>query len=122
MFDLRIKRVENEDIPNLFGESHYFVTPYQDIAQSGSVIVGINYDCPIIASNLEAFKEYVVDGKTGYLIKPADEEDLARVMTKIVSEKNADYNRMVEEIKGMKQCNFNTQTILNKYIQFFDSL
>mgnify|MGYP002627934066 FL=1 len=64
----------------------------------------------------------MVDGKTGYLIKPADEEDLARVMTKIVSEKNADYNRMVEEIKGMKQCNFNTQTILNKYIQFFDSL
>lgn len=122
LFDLRIKRVENEDIPNLFGESHYFVAPYQDIAQSGSVIVAINYDCPIIASNLEAFREYVVDGKTGYLIKPADEEDLARVMTKIVSEKKSDYNRMVDEIKGMKQCDFNTQAILNKYIQFFESL
>ena len=122
LFDLRIGRVENKDIPNLFGESHYFVTPYQDIAQSGSVIVGINYDCPVIASDLEAFREYVTDGKTGYIIKPADEDDLTKVMTKIVSEDNADYPMLVEEIKEMKRRDFAPQTIVNKYIQFFERL
>lgn len=122
LFDLRIGRVENEDIPNLFGESHYFVTPYQDIAQSGSVIVGVNYNCPVIASDLEAFREYVVDGKTGYLIKPADEDELTKIMTKIVSNDNTDYDRMVLEIKDMKQRDFAPQVIVAKYIQFLNQL
>lgn len=122
LFDLRIGRVENEDIPNLFGESHYFVTPYQDIAQSGSVIVGINYECPVIASDLEAFREYVSDGKTGYLIKPANEEDLTKVMTKIVSSNNADYAEMVGEIKELKLHDFNPQNIVAKYVEFLNKL
>ena len=122
MFDLRIGRVENDDIPNLFGESHYFVTPYQDIAQSGSVIVAINYECPVIASNLEAFREYVTDGETGYLIKPADVEALTAVMIDILVSNNANYKNMRNRIKKIKDTDFNSQAIIDKYIAFFDKL
>ena len=122
MFDLRIGRVENDDIPNLFGESHYFVTPYQDIAQSGSVIVAINYECPVIASNLEAFREYVTDGETGYLIKPADVEALTAVMIDILVSNNANYKNMRNRIKKIKDADFNSQAIIDKYIAFFDKL
>ena len=122
LFDLRIGRVENDDIPNLFGESHYFVTPYQDIAQSGSVIVAINYECPVIASNLEAFREYVTDGETGYLIKPADVEALTAVMIDILVSNNANYKNMRNRIKKIKDADFNSQAIIDKYIAFFDKL
>ena len=122
LFDLRIGRVENEDIPNLFGESHYFVTPYQDIAQSGSVIVGINYDCPIIASDLEAFREYVRDGETGFLIKPADVEDLTRVMCSIINSDNDCYANLRDGVKMMKERDFAPQSIVNKYITFFNNI
>ena len=122
LFDLRIGRVENDDIPNLFGESHYFVTPYQDIAQSGSVIVGINYECPIIASDLEAFREYVKDGETGWLIRPADVDDLTTVMVDILDTDNADYEKMRNRVRKIKVTEFNTQVIIHKYIAFFDSL
>lgn len=122
LFDLRIGRVENDDIPNLFGESHYFVTPYQDIAQSGSVIVAINYECPVIASNLEAFREYVTDGETGYLIKPADVEALTAVMVSILDTNNANYENMRNRIRRIKETDFNSQAIINKYITFFDKL
>ena len=122
LFDLRIGRVENDDIPNLFGESHYFVTPYQDIAQSGSVIVAINYECPVIASNLEAFREYVTDGETGYLIKPADVEALTAVMIDILVSNNANYKNMRNRIKKIKDTDFNSQAIIDKYIAFFDKL
>ena len=122
MFDLRIGRVENDDIPNLFGESHYFVTPYQDIAQSGSVIVAINYECPVIASNLGAFREYVTDGETGYLIKPADVEALTAVMIDILVSNNANYKNMRNRIKKIKDTDFNSQAIIDKYIAFFDKL
>lgn len=122
LFDLRIGRVENDDIPNLFGESHYFVTPYQDIAQSGSVIVGINYECPIIASNLEAFREYIKDGETGYLIKPADVNALTTVMVDILETNNVNYENMRNRVRKIKETDFNTQTIIDKYVEFFDSL
>ena len=122
LFDLRIGRVENDDIPNLFGESHYFVTPYQDIAQSGSVVVGINYECPIIASNLEAFREYIKDGETGYLIKPADVNALTTVMVDILETNNVNYEKMRNRVRKIKETDFNTQTIIDKYVEFFDSL
>ena len=122
LFDLRIGRVENEDIPNLFGESHYFVTPYQDIAQSGSVVVGINYDCPIIASDLEAFREYIKDGETGFLIKPADVKELTKVMTKIVESNNACYEDLKEGVAKMKERDFAPHSIANKYISFFNNI
>ena len=32
IFELHIKRIPNEDVANLFAQSHYFVMPYQDIS------------------------------------------------------------------------------------------
>lgn len=122
LFDLRIHRVENKDIPNLFGESHYFVTPYQDIAQSGSVIVAINYDCPIISSDLEAFREYIHNNQTGFLFKPADVEDLTGIITNILLTENADYERLRNNIIKVKEKEFSPNTITMLYKNFFDSL
>lgn len=122
IFDLRIEKVEDRDIPNLFAESHYFVTPYQDIAQSGSVIVGINYECPIISSDLEAFREYVIENDTGYLIRPASEEDLTRVMEAIVNTNNENYKRLSSNVARLKNTRFSKDNILSSYIQYFMDL
>ena len=122
LFDTRIGRVMDEDIPNLFEESDYFVTPYQDIAQSGSLIVGINYNKPIIASKLEAFEEYVEDGKNGYLIKPADTDDLVRVMTYIVTHHQTTYPKLKENQRRMIAAKFDDKVIIRKYVDFLSEI
>lgn len=122
LFDLRIQRVNDEDIPNLFEECDYFVTPYQDIAQSGSLIVGINYNKPIIASRLEAFEEYVEDGESGFLIRPANLEDLTKVMIKILKEHHNIYEKLKAGQKKMISEKFDDEIIVSKYVDFISGI
>jgi glycosyltransferase involved in cell wall biosynthesis len=56
LFDLRIDFIPNEEISDIFTSSHYFVLPYQDIAQSGAMTVAFNYNLPVIASNIDSFR------------------------------------------------------------------
>lgn len=118
LFDLQIESIPNSEIPHLFGRSHYFVTPYQDIAQSGSLIVGINYEKPIIASDLDSFREYIHEGQNGYLMKPASIDDLARIIKHIVLNHNEIYPALHEGMKQTKE-EFNEEKIARRYIQFF---
>lgn len=122
MFDLRIKNVENADVPNLFGESHYTVLPYQDIAQSGALFVCINYSKPSILSSLPAFSEYITDGKDGLFIRPANVEDLTEKMLYVVNNHHSIYPNLVSNLNEMKQQNFDKALIVGKYKSYFDSL
>lgn len=120
LFDIRIGRVENNDIADLFNECDYFVAPYQDIAQSGSSVVALNYGKPIIASKLPAFEEYIEDCKTGYLIKPADKENLKDVMVAILQSGNLGYDKMVDDLVVSRDALFSTNAIVARYRGCFD--
>ena len=122
LFDLRIRRIDNSEIPSLFAESDYFVAPYQDIAQSGSAIVAINYEKPIIASKLPAFEEYIEDKKTGYLINPADKEDLKHVMKWILDNHSSIYPKLIQNISLFKGRVFSADSITKRYKDFIEDI
>lgn len=120
LFDLQIRNIPNEEVADLFGSCHYFVTPYQDIAQSGSLIVGINYEKPVIASALEAFKEYIQDNKTGFLMEPASVDDLARIMKNILLHHKSLYPALCDNVRKMKETEFAPEAIAQRYTTFFN--
>ena len=122
LFRTTIRRIKNEEIPDIFGRCHYFVTPYQDIAQSGSAIVGINYDKPLIASDLEAFREYVVDGADGFLMRPASVEDLTAIMVRILNDHEKIYTRLVEGVRKIKEEKFSPTAVVKAYTDMFENL
>lgn len=122
VFDLRIKNVENEDVPNLFGETHYTVLPYQDIAQSGALFVCINYSKPSILSSLPAFSEYITDGVDGLFIRPANVDDLTKQMLYVVKNHETVYPNLVSSLNDMKNRDFEKTIIVEKYKSYFDSL
>lgn len=122
LFDVRIGRVKNSEVPNLFEDADYFVAPYQDIAQSGSATVAINYSKPVIASKLPAFEEYVIHGKTGYLIEPADQKSLQDIMEYILVNHEQIYPELVENVITCKNEVFSTNAIVNKYREALDGI
>lgn len=122
LYELHIRSIDNEEIPGLFGRSHYFVAPYQDIAQSGSLIVGINYEKPIIASDLESFREYIHHEENGYLMQPASVDDLSRIMKNIITNHRDIYPRLHNEMMRIKETEFNKESIAQRYITFFDKI
>ena len=122
LFDLRIGRVDEKDIPNLFAVSDFFVAPYQDIAQSGSALVAFTYDTPIIASDLPAFNDYVINAETGYRMKPADKDSLKEIMVNILKSKNENYNCMVSNIKKLKKSKFSEEAVIQQYVDIFEKV
>jgi len=113
LFDLRLSRIENEEIPNLFNESDFFVAPYQDIAQSASAIIALNYEKPIVASKLPAFEEYIIHQKNGYLIKPADIDELADVIENVLKNHDEIYPKLREYQMKIKREDFVTANMKN---------
>lgn len=122
LFDLRIKRVDDSEIPNLFEECDYFVTPYQDIAQSGSLIVALNYNKPIIASKLEAFEDYVEDGVNGFLIQPANIGDLVNVMESVLRKHQSIYKVLQDKQRKMIAEKFDDKIVVDGYVKYINNL
>lgn len=121
LFDLRIKRIEDKDVPNMFAECDYFVAPYQDIAQSGSAIIAVNYNVPIIASRLEAFENYIEDGKTGFLIDPASYDQLVEKMVYVLQNHSRYYVDMRAQIEHEKNAKFSAESVAKLYMKNFDA-
>lgn len=122
LFELTIRRISNEEIPDLFATSHYFMMPYQDIAQSGAVIVAINYQLPIIVSKLPAFEEYIKDGKNGFLMNPADVKDLEEIMMDVLKNHALIYPSLKKGIQMTKNSCFTDSVIRKKYIEEFNQI
>ncbi len=117
-----IRRIPNEEIPNLFESSHYFVMPYQDIAQSGAMTVALFYNLPIIASELDTFKEFMNGETDGYFFEMGSAEQLAATMQKAIEEYDARYADMrLCQAKMVKE-KLSSEAILNQYRIYLDKL
>jgi glycosyltransferase involved in cell wall biosynthesis len=58
------------------------VLPYRHIFQSGVLSLSYSFGLPVIASDVGALREDIIEGKTGFLSRPEDPADLARVIEK----------------------------------------
>jgi len=121
-FMLDIRRIPNESVANLFGESDYFVMPYQDIAQSGAITVAFRYNIPVLCSDIEQFSEFVIDGKTGFLFKTMDENALAQKMEWIIKNHNIIYDEIRSYEQQFVNDNFSLKSIISKYKHYIDNL
>ncbi len=122
LFNLKIERIPNEEIPDLFSQSHYFVLPYQDIAQSGALTVAFNYNLPVLASKLKAFEEFIIDKRTGYLFDVASADSLARLMEYLLLNHKDIYSRLQKNQKEFVDTNYSNYSIVEKYISYFNDI
>lgn len=60
-YNLQIRFIDNEEIPNLFASHHFLVLPYRDTTQSGPLMIAANYGVPLLAASHDSFKEIYKD-------------------------------------------------------------
>lgn len=120
--ELDIRRIPNEAIPDLFESSHFFVMPYQDIAQSGAMTVALRYNIPIIASELEVFKEFMSGVDDGYFFESGNVEELANTMLRAMEEYSTRYNSMRDSQAKCVKEKLSVETILLRYKNYIDCL
>lgn len=82
--------VENEELRSLFKKATCVVYPYTSVTQTAVLQYPYFFRVPVIASDLNYFRNNIVDGISGFLFKNKDSDDLAQ---KINSCFMANFNR-----------------------------
>jgi len=113
-----IRRIPNELVATYFNNNDYFVMPYQDIAQSGAMTVALNYCLPIIASDLDTFREFITHEENGYLFTPGSAAELAEVMKRAINNSNNDYQMLKDNLQQMIDENLSENIIVKKYTDY----
>ncbi len=78
--------INEEERDYLFTECHSVVIPYKKIYQSGVLLMAMSYGKPVIASNLDANKEIIMDKKNGVLFETENPMDLAIKLNLLVND------------------------------------
>lgn len=116
------KRIDDCEVAELFAKHDFLMLPYQDVAQSGPHMIAYYYNLPVIASDIEGFKERVVDGVIGFLFKSKDEEDLKEKIIKAATMSDEKKAEMKVNLKKFSEDNFSLEEVCRKYIKYFNSL
>lgn len=116
----RIEVIPNADIPDLISSCHYLILPYQDGAQSGVLPLAYQYNKPVIASDINAFKQFIIDGYNGFLFKSGSQDSLSSVMRKVILKHNSVYEILKNNISDFNKQEFSINQIVSKYIGFID--
>jgi D-inositol-3-phosphate glycosyltransferase len=77
---LKIQFVPDGEMEMYLKAADVLVLPYNEIFQSGVLFLGYSFGLPVIATDVGSFREEIVEGRTGFLCRPADPADLARTI------------------------------------------
>lgn len=119
-----IRMIDNSEIPNLFIDSDYFVQPYRVVSQSGPFKIALNYNLPLITSDLPGFTDEMVEGTTGFTFKCNDVGSLADTMIHAIEQKNNTglYAGLKQRMKEYVSENYTSEALVGKYTDMFNSI
>jgi glycosyltransferase involved in cell wall biosynthesis len=96
----RIEYIPDEETELYFKAADVLVLPYTHIFQSGVLFLGYSFGLPAIVADVGCLKEEVIDAETGFVCRPRDPSDLARMIRRyFVSELFRDLESRRAEIK-----------------------
>ncbi len=93
--------IPNENVPLYFNAADCVVVPYTSATGSGIVQMAYGFNRTVIASDVGCLPEVVKDGKTGYVIKNRNVQQLAKAILKTLTNKK--YLEFEENIKEVKK-------------------
>ena len=97
---LRADFIPDDETEMYFKAADVFVLPYRHIYQSGVLFLGHSFGLPVLAADVGSLKSDIVDGKTGFVFRPEDPDDLARIIEQyFASDLYADLGNRRTEIR-----------------------
>jgi glycosyltransferase involved in cell wall biosynthesis len=96
--------VSNETIPLYFWASDLVLLPYHEITQSGVLYVAYAFSKPVVATDLEGFRESIEENRNGYLVIDGDPRAFAdKIITVLMNPEKmqamGEYSRHLSDTK-----------------------
>lgn len=119
-----IRMVDNNEIPNLFTDADFFVQPYRVISQSGPFKIAMQYNLPLITSDLPGFTDEMVEGVTGYTFKTNDVKSLEEVMIRAIrmKEECVPYTELKAKMKAHVDTTYAPEALVKQYADMFNDI
>lgn len=114
------KRIDDKEVPELFSKHDYLMLPYQDVAQSGPHMIAYYYNLPVIASDIDGFRERVINDKNGFLFKANDEQALIDTIIKATNQSIDEQTTMKTNLYSYAQEHFSLESVSRKYVEYFN--
>lgn len=107
--------IPDKEVEKYFAASDLVVLPYESATQSGIAQIAYGFELPIVATAVGGLPEVVLDGKTGYVVPPEDDQALGEAVVRFFNETDADqmhenirkeeykysWERMTEEVETL---------------------
>src|SRR5262249_30447043 len=78
----RIEYIPDELTELYFKAADVLILPYTQVFQSGVLFLSYSFGLPVIAADVGTLREEIVEGVTGFAVKPRDSVDLASKVEK----------------------------------------
>ena len=85
-------------------------------------MIAYYYNLPVIASDIDGFKERVEDGVNGMLFKSKSADDLKEKIIKAAKMTDDEKSKMKGNLKAFAEENFGLEKVSQKYVEYFNSI
>lgn len=120
IFENNIRMIDNDEIPNLFESSHYFVQPYRIVSQSGPLKIAFNYNVPVIVSDLPGFTDEVEEGQNGFIFISENVKSLSDTMIKAINYEC--YDILLDNMRDYTEKNYSLVPFVRQYKNMFEQI
>jgi len=97
---LRAEFIPDVETELYFKAADVLVLPYRHVYQSGVLFLGQSFGLPVLAADVGSMRDEIVEGKTGFVFRPEDPNDLAKAIEQyFASDLYADLNSRRREIR-----------------------
>ena len=76
----KIDYIPDEETELYFKAADVLALPYRHIYQSGVLFLGYSFGLPVVAADVGALREDIIEGKTGFVFRPGDPADMAKTI------------------------------------------
>jgi glycosyltransferase involved in cell wall biosynthesis len=85
-------------VGNYYSIADIVVLPYLNATQSGVLNIAYGFRKPVVVTDVGGLSEDVVEGKTGYVVKPGKSEFIAEGIFKFMKNRSeTDFEKYIEE-------------------------
>jgi len=108
--------VSDEEMKDAFTRADWIIAPYRSATQSGVVTDAYKYARPVVAFDVGAIPEQVVDGISGYLVPAGDNDAFSACLRKAVQMPEEEYDRMTRQAYDFGREKYAAAGAVNRFL------
>lgn len=90
--------IDENELKDLMSMAAFTILPYNSASQSGVIILSYSYKVPVIVYKVGMLPEYVIDGKTGYIVEKNDFGKIIEILNSYSLKRRELLSKNIEDV------------------------